>query len=85
MTGSVTAIHRKRQPLKEGRSSSETGGVPHRDLRVVLEWLGFVEPDRSRREPIALPRWAPWVVTLFIVTAAALGAFVITALLGALR
>jgi hypothetical protein len=84
MTRSVSAIHRKRQPLKEDRSSSETGGVPHRDLRVVLEWLGFVEPDRSRREPIALPRWAPWVVTLFLVTAAALGAIVITALLGPL-
>jgi hypothetical protein len=84
MTRSVSAIHRKRQPLKEGRSSSETGGVPHRDLRVVLEWLGFVEPDRSRREPIALPRWAPWVVTLFLVVAAALGAVMITALLGLL-
>jgi hypothetical protein len=84
MTRSVSAIHRKRQPLKEGRSSSETGGVPHRDIRVVLEWLGFVEPDRSRREPIALPGWAPWVVTLFLVASAALGAFVITALLGLL-
>lgn len=51
---------------------------------MVLEWLGFVEPDRSRREPIALPRWAPWVVTLFLVTAAALGAIMITALLGLL-
>jgi hypothetical protein len=84
MTGSVPAIHRKRQPLKEGRSSSETGGVPHRDLRVVLEWLGFVEPDRARREPIALPSWAPWVVTLSLVAAAAVGAIVITALLGLL-
>lgn len=84
MTRSVSAIQRKRQPLKEGRSSSETGGVPHRDLRVVLEWLGFVEPDRSRREPIALPSWAPWVVTLSLVAAAALGAIVITVLLGML-
>ena len=51
---------------------------------MVLEWLGFVEPDRSRREPIALPRWAPWVVALLLVTAAAVGAIVITALLGPL-
>jgi hypothetical protein len=58
--------------------------VPHRDFRVVLEWLGFVEPDRSRREPIALPRWAPWVVAFALVTAAAVGAIVITALLGPL-
>lgn len=49
---------------------------------MVLEWLGFVEPDRSRREPIALPSWAPWVVTLFLVSAAALGAIAITALFG---
>lgn len=54
--------------------------MPHRDLRVVLEWLGFVEPDRSRREPIALPSWAPWVVTFSLVAVAALGAIAITAL-----
>jgi hypothetical protein len=56
--------------------------MPHRELRVVLEWLGLVEPDRSRREPIALPRWAPWVVTLFFVAAAALGALLFSTLLG---
>jgi hypothetical protein len=56
--------------------------MPHRELRVVLEWLGLVEPDRSRREPIALPSWAPWVVTLFLVVVAALGAVVVSALLG---
>jgi hypothetical protein len=84
MPRSVSAIPLERQPLKEGGCSSETGGVPHRDLRVVLEWLGFVEPDRSRREPIALPSWAPWVVTLLLVGAAALGAIVFTAVLGLL-
>ena len=56
--------------------------MPHGELRVVLEWLGLVEPDRSRREPIALPRWAPWLVSLLLVTAAALGALVVSALLG---
>ena len=56
--------------------------MPHRDLRVVLEWLGFVQPDRSRREPIALPRWAPWVVTFLLVAIAAIGAFALTALFG---
>jgi hypothetical protein len=54
----------------------------HRELRVILEWLGFVEPDRTRREPIALPSWAPWVVTALLVGAAALGAIVISSLLG---
>jgi hypothetical protein len=50
----------------------------------VLEWLGLVEPDSSRREPIALPSWAPWVVTLSLVAAAALGAVIVKALLGLL-
>lgn len=48
---------------------------------MVLEWLGLVEPERSRREPVALPRWAPWAVALAAVTAAALGAAVLAALL----
>jgi hypothetical protein len=54
----------------------------HRELRVVLEWLGLVEPDRSRREPIALPSWAPWAVPLFLVGVAAVGTLVVSALLG---
>lgn len=49
---------------------------------MVLEWLGLVEPDRSRREPIALPRWGPWVAALVGVAAAALGAALVTVLLG---
>jgi hypothetical protein len=56
--------------------------MPQRELRVVLEWLGLVEPERGRREPIALPSWAPWVVTLLIVSVAALGAVLVSALLG---
>jgi hypothetical protein len=56
--------------------------MPHRELRVVLEWLGLIEPDRSRREPVALPSWAPWAVSLLLVGAAALGAVVLSALLG---
>jgi hypothetical protein len=56
--------------------------MPHRELRVVLEWLGLVEPDRSRREPVAVPSWAPWVVALILVSVAALGAVVVTSLLG---
>jgi hypothetical protein len=49
---------------------------------VVLEWLGLIEPDRSRREPVALPSWAPWAVSLLLVGAAAFGAVVLSALLG---
>jgi hypothetical protein len=56
--------------------------MPHRELRVVLEWLGLIEPERSRREPVALPRWAPWGVALALVAAAALGAAALGVLLG---
>ena len=56
--------------------------MPHRELRVVLEWLGLIEPDRSRREPIALPSWAPWVVTGALMAAAAMGSLLVSALLG---
>ena len=31
-------------------------------MRIVLEWLGIVGPDRSRREPVAVPSWAPVAV-----------------------
>jgi hypothetical protein len=31
-------------------------------MRIVLEWLGLVEPDRSRREPVAVPGWGPLAV-----------------------
>lgn len=55
--------------------------MPHGELRVVLEWLGLVEPDRSRREPAALPRWAPWVVSLLLVAAAAVGSLAVSALI----
>jgi hypothetical protein len=56
--------------------------MPHRELRVVLEWLGLIEPDRGRREPAALPSWAPWVVTFLLVGAAAIGALVVSMVLG---
>jgi hypothetical protein len=56
--------------------------MPYREVRVVLEWLGLIEPDRSRREPAALPSWAPWVVTFLLVCAAAIGAVFIAAVIG---
>ena len=81
MPRSVSADRPERQPLKDEHPPTETRLMPHGDLRVVLEWLGLVEPDRSRREPVALPRWAPWLVPLLLVTAAALGSLVISALI----
>jgi hypothetical protein len=56
--------------------------MPHREVRVVLEWLGLIEPDRGRREPAALPSWAPWVASFLLVCAAAMGALIVSAVLG---
>jgi hypothetical protein len=55
--------------------------MPHRELRVVLEWLGLVEPERSRREPVAVPGWAPCAVAVTLVAVAAAGAVVLRVLL----
>ena len=30
-------------------------------MRALLESLGILEPDRTRREPVALPAWVKWV------------------------
>ena len=35
-------------------------------VRTLLEFLGVVEPDRSRREPVALPAWARSVRPLMV-------------------
>jgi hypothetical protein len=29
-------------------------------VRILMEFLGLVEPDRTRREPVAVPGWAPY-------------------------
>ena len=31
-------------------------------MRALLEFLGIVAPDRTRREPVVLPTWARWAV-----------------------
>ena len=28
-------------------------------MRSLLEWLGLMEPQRGRRDPVALPTWGP--------------------------
>jgi hypothetical protein len=33
-------------------------------VRSVLEYLGFLEPDRTRREPLALPAWSRRILRL---------------------
>jgi hypothetical protein len=39
-------------------------------VRALLELLGNVDPDRERREPVALPAWAK---RLPVISAVALG------------
>lgn len=36
-------------------------------MRALLEFLGIVEPDSSRREPVALPAWARRLVPIVVV------------------
>ena len=52
-------------------------------MRVVLEWLGLVEPDRSRREPVAVPSWAPIAVATTVALIAGVATVVVWALLRA--
>ena len=39
-------------------------------MRIVLEWLGLVEPQHGRREPVALPAWTPLVLAIAVTGAA---------------
>jgi hypothetical protein len=39
-------------------------------MRALLEFLGLVRPDPSRREPIALPTWARWIVPILVLALA---------------
>lgn len=50
-------------------------------MRVVLEWLGLLAPDRSRREPVAVPGWAPVAVATVTALLAGVAAFIGWALL----
>ena len=53
-------------------------------MRLVLEWLGLVEPDRSRKEPVAVPSWAPVAVAASVALLAglvALGTWIVLRLI----
>ena len=49
-------------------------------MRVLLELLGVIRPDPSRREPVALPAWTrrsvPLLVTALTLASTALYALV---------
>ena len=40
-------------------------------MRIVLEWLGLVRPDPARKQPVAVPASAPYVVAAIIALASA--------------
>lgn len=50
--------------LKRCRTAADTPS-----MRSVLEWLGLVEPERGRREPVAVPAWAPLALCAALVVA----------------
>jgi hypothetical protein len=51
-------------------------------MRIVLEWLGLVRPDPARRQPVAVPAWAPYAVAGSIAAIAAVVAAVLRFLIG---
>ncbi len=60
-------LDRLTYPIPRQVGDEAQGMKPRADvssMRIVLEWLGIVEPDRSRKEPVALPAWAPVVVPI---------------------
>jgi hypothetical protein len=53
-------------------------------MRIVLEWLGLVDPDGSRKEPVAVPSWAPLAVASAVAVVAGVATIGVWLLLRAL-
>jgi hypothetical protein len=52
-------------------------------MRIVLEWLGLVRPDPARRQPVAVPAWAPYAVAASVAMVATAVAVTLRLLIGA--
>ena len=52
-------------------------------MRIVLEWLGLVRPDPARRQPVAVPAWAPYAVAASVAMVATVVAVTLRLLIGA--
>ncbi|MDH4111168.1 MAG: hypothetical protein OEV60_00615 [Actinomycetota bacterium] len=52
-------------------------------MRLVLEWLGLVRPDPARKEPVAVPAWAPYAVAAVIALTATGSVALLRLILGA--
>ena len=53
-------------------------------MRIVLEWLGLVRPDPARKEPVAVPAYAPYVVAAIIALTATGLAALLRLIIGAM-
>jgi hypothetical protein len=69
---STGAHSRARTPSSVDDLQRAPIGADHREVRALLEFLGVVQPDRPRREPVALPSWTRWVAPLILVLALAI-------------
>jgi hypothetical protein len=54
-------------------------------MRELLELLGLVSPPRGRREPVALPAWARWLLPATVAALAAVSLVVLAFVRVALR
>ena len=52
-------------------------------MRLVLEWLGLVGPDPARKEPVAVPAWAPYAVAAVVALTATGLAVLLRLIIGA--
>ncbi len=53
-------------------------------MRLALEWLGLVHRDAARKEPVAVPAWAPYAVAATIAVTATAAAALLRLVIGAL-
>ena len=79
-----------RRPLLGGRTAIPSSSCDEYPMsmgmrvRIVMEWLGLLQPDRSRREPVAVPAWAPYAVAASVAVSAGVIALLATLAFGAL-
>ena len=64
-------------------STSDPPEPTHVVMRLVLEWLGFMRPDPARKEPVAVPAWAPYAVAAIIAVTATGSAALLRLVIGA--
>lgn len=78
--------------LGHRRSAGDRSAIPvpsargrWKAMRELLELLGLVSPPRGRREPVALPAWARWLLPATVAALAAVSLVVLAFARVALR